>query len=89
MDALPNSYVVGIMYIVGAALWTLECLLSIWVLQMVCHCDYIEFVDNHSNNDGYNGRACMSKDFMFGTLPLSSYSTAMGTNMNWNEWMFL
>lgn len=39
MDALPNSYVVGIMYIVGAALWTLECLLSIWVLQMVRHCD--------------------------------------------------
>ncbi len=33
--ALPNKAVVGIIYIVGACLWSVETLLSIYVLKVV------------------------------------------------------
>ena len=35
VQALPTKAVVGIFYIVGASLWTLEAVLSVWVLQLV------------------------------------------------------
>ena len=33
--ALPTKLIVGVFYIVGASLWTLEAVLSLWVLQLV------------------------------------------------------
>lgn len=35
ITALPENSIVGIFYIVGASLWTLEAVLSIWVVQLV------------------------------------------------------
>ena len=35
VQALPTKLVVGVFYIVGASLWTLESVLSVWVLQLV------------------------------------------------------
>lgn len=35
ITALPENSIVGIFYIVGASLWTLEAALSIWVVQLV------------------------------------------------------
>ena len=35
VQALPTKLVVGVFYIIGASLWTLESILSVWVLQLV------------------------------------------------------
>ena len=35
VQALPTKAVVGIFYIIGASLWTLESVLSVWTLQLV------------------------------------------------------
>ncbi len=35
VQALPTKLVVGVFYIIGASLWTMEAVLSVWVLQLV------------------------------------------------------
>jgi hypothetical protein len=35
IKALPDNAIAGIFYIVGAVFWTLESLLSVWVIRLV------------------------------------------------------